>query len=73
MTLPLIVAASDSNRSALLFQREAAILVIKSIEITLGLETCLATKSERVILRYLRENPETMRHLEELASTRARP
>ncbi|MDA0242919.1 MAG: hypothetical protein OT477_05850 [Chloroflexi bacterium] len=39
----------------------------------LGLEPATANKSERRVLRYLRENPEVIRQLEELVSTRARP
>ena len=72
MTIPLLVT-SETQRSALLYQREAMILFIKSIETALGLEPVTVNKSERRVLRYLRENPEAMRELEELASTRARP
>lgn len=72
MTIPLLVT-SETQRSALLYQREAMILFIKSIETALGLEPATVNKSERRVLRYLRENPEAMRELEELASTRARP
>lgn len=64
--LTALNTAPADTRTSLLLQRESCILEIKSIEIRLGLETCLITKQERHLLRRLRETPEAMRHVEEL-------